>query len=193
MATTLEDGLNSIKGFMGDLRNNWGWILALGILLLILGFIGIGMVGTMTLATTYYIGIIFSIAAIAQIFYAFAANNWKGVALTIIVGILYGIASYILLTDPVSGAASLTMVLGVALLVAGIFRAIVAFKLKPLSVWGWVLFSAILSIILGVLILMNWPNSSVYTLGTFMAVELISAGVSYIMLAFSAKSLPKTA
>ena len=57
-----------------------------------------------------------------------------------------------------------------------------------MSIWGLVLFGAIISIILGVLILANWPSSSTYTIGTFVCVDLIVSGISYMALAISIKN-----
>ena len=41
---------------LGDLKKNWGWFLALGILFVILGFIGLGMMVALTIASVVFFG-----------------------------------------------------------------------------------------------------------------------------------------
>jgi len=49
--------------------------------------------------------------------------------------------------------ASLTLMIGSFLAVDGIFGAVLAFQVKPENGWGWMLFSAVMRVILGFLLI----------------------------------------
>jgi uncharacterized membrane protein HdeD (DUF308 family) len=57
-----------------------------------------------------------------------------------------------------------------------------AFRLKPLAGWGWVLFNALLSIAVAILIAIGWPQSSVAFIGFLTGLSLISSGIWRIAL-----------
>jgi uncharacterized membrane protein HdeD (DUF308 family) len=50
-----------------------------------------------------------------------------------------------------------------------------------------VLFSAVISIILGGLIITQWPSTGLYILGLFLGVELIFAGVGWLGLGLASE------
>jgi uncharacterized membrane protein HdeD (DUF308 family) len=71
-------------------------------------------------------------------------------------------------------------VLGASLVVSGIMRIILAFSMKRETPWIWVALSGVITLLLGVLILLRWPVSSLYILGLFLGIDLIMAGASWI-------------
>ena len=187
-SSSITSNFPGLERWFGDIKQNWGWLLALGILMIAAGVVGFGAINSVSVVTTIFIGSLMLVAGIAQIIQAFAAKGWKSVTLLLVLGILYVVAGYLTLKDPETGTMSLTLVLCITLIIAGAFRVYLAFQLKPMSIWGLVLFGAIISIILGVLILANWPSSSTYTIGTFVCVDLIVSGISYMALAISIKN-----
>ena len=57
----VEQSLIEVKDLatvLGDLKKNWGWFLALGILFIILGFIGLGMMVALTIASVVFFGVL---------------------------------------------------------------------------------------------------------------------------------------
>ena len=83
--------------------------------------------------------------------------------------------------SPLSAAAAvLTLLLGASLLASGIMRAVLAFSVKEEAGWVWVLISAIITVLLGLIILSHWPVSSLYVLGIFLGIDLVFAGASWI-------------
>ena len=91
----------------GALRKSWGWMLAFGIAMVVLGSIGLGMTGALTLASV-------------------------------------------------------------------------------LS-FGFLLLSGILTIVLGIMIMARWPSASLWAIGVFVAIEMIFAGWSQIVIALAAR------
>ena len=63
-----------------------------------------------------------------------------------------------------------------------------SFQLRPAGGWWWVLLSGIMSIVLGAIILAQWPATGLWVIGLVIAIELIVNGWSYIFVALAAKS-----
>jgi len=53
--------------------------------------------------------------------------------------------------------------------------------------WGWMLFNGIVSLILGGLIFMEWPESSLWVIGLFVGIDLLITGWLWVILGLSAK------
>jgi uncharacterized membrane protein HdeD (DUF308 family) len=70
-----------------------------------------------------------------------------------------------------------------------VFAVVLAFQLRPRSGWGWVLFDAIVTILLGVLIWAHWPVNSAWVIGTLLGISFIVSGVSRLMLSMSVRRL----
>ena len=61
--------------------------------------------------------------------------------------------------------------------------AIVAgFQAKPIKGWGWLVFSGAVAVILGVLILRDWPGTAQWLVGLLVGIRLIFAGWSMMMM-----------
>lgn len=173
--------------FFGELRQNWGWLLALGIVLIILGTIGLGMTFFLTVASMVYFGVLLLIGGGFQIFHAVKATGWKSIILSVLIGILYLLAGITIINNPVAASTLLTLVLGGALIGIGIARMVMALQLRGLKSWVWPLASGILEILLGVMIVAKWPVSGLWVIGLFVAIELIMNGWSCIAIALTAK------
>ena len=137
---------------MEALSRNWGWLLALGILMIILGVFAIGAPAVATIAVQIMLGWLLVIGGIAEGIHAFMAQGWRGFLLELLSAILYLAVGVLLLVNPVAGALALTVVLAVFLIVEGIFKVIMALRVRDHRGWGWLLASGILSLILGLLI-----------------------------------------
>ncbi|KRR29472.1 HdeD family acid-resistance protein [Bradyrhizobium retamae] len=166
------------------LRAKWGWIVALGVVYLLAGFIALGSVAMATFVSVLVVGVMMIIAGVAEVFGAFQIKSWGKFLLWALLGVLYIIAGFVTFQNPLLAAVLLTLVLGAALLVSGIMRIVLAFSMKREAPWIWVALSGVITLLLGVLILLRWPVSSLYILGLFLAIDLIMAGAGWIGLGF---------
>ncbi len=170
------------------LRRNWGWLMASGIALVILGIVGLGAVTLLSIASAIWFGAMIFVGGIIVLIDAFRQQGWKSRLLHLLIGVLYVAVGVLTFINPVVATASLTLLAGAALVATGVLRLIVAFQNKQLPSWGWIAFSGVLSVALGGLILARWPESSLWVLGTFLAVELIFQGWAEIALARAIRS-----
>jgi uncharacterized membrane protein HdeD (DUF308 family) len=100
-------------------------------------------------------------------------------------GILTLLLGLAILVVPAAGIASLALLVGAFLLLGGIARTMLAWRMRPRRGWGWVMFDGLLSIVLAILIAIGWPATSLALIGLLTGFSLISTGVWRIMLARS--------
>jgi uncharacterized membrane protein HdeD (DUF308 family) len=162
------------------LRAKSGWIVALGAVYVIAGIIALGSVVTATVVSVFVVGIMMVIAGAAEIVNAFQIKTWGRFLLWLLLGALYVVAGFLTFENPLLAAAILTLFLGVALIVSGVMRIILAFSMQAAMPWVLVLVSGIITLLLGLIIVAHWPVASLYVLGIFLGVDLIIAGAGWI-------------
>lgn len=173
------------------LAEKWGWLLVLGIALVLLGLFALqyDMEVFMTLMAVELFGILMVFGAAAHLVHAFFMRQWSGFFLELLVGLLYLAAGVCLVFDPLRGAAVLTLIIGFALLLNGIARLVLALSHRSFPAWPMVFLGGLVSVALGGMIIARWPESSLYIIGLFIAIELLFSGVSWIALALAARRM----
>ena len=174
---------------LGDLVHNWGWLLAQGILLVVLGTVGLGLTFFLTLATVFIFGVFLVIGGGVQIFQTFKCKGWGSILWHGLIAVLYLLAGLSIMGDPLAASALFTLLLAGALVGIGIVRLIMAFQVRGLKNWGWPLMGGIAAIVLGFMILARWPVSGIWLIGLFVAIEMIFSGWSYIFIALGAREI----
>lgn len=173
---------------VGELKRNWGWILGLGIFFLILGCIGMSMAIGLTLVSMLFFGALLIVGGISHIVDVFKYKEWKGMIWQALIAVLYIIGGCIVIYDPFLASTLITAILAGVLIVIGITRIIMAVSLKDSKGWAWLFLAGITAIILGVLIMIQWPISGLWVIGLFIAIEMIVNGWTYIFIALSLRA-----
>jgi uncharacterized membrane protein HdeD (DUF308 family) len=173
----------------GELRRSWGWYLALGIVLIVLGTIAIGSTFVMTIASVFFFGWLLIIGGVMEAIHAFWHKRWAGFFLDLLTGILYIVAGWMMVTNPAESALLLTLVIAMFLVFEGVFRIVAALAARYPH-WGWVMFNGVISLILGIMIWRRWPYSGLWVIGLFVGIEMLLNGWSLVMLSLSARNLP---
>ena len=161
------------------------WAIAGGIAMILLGMFALGDQLVSTAAVSTFIGFILMFACAFQLIKLFTIHGWKSHLWYAVVAIAYGVAGYVFIAHPFKAAIAFTLFLGWAILFGGLFRMLLAFKMRHHKGAGWILFSAAISIILGALIISQWPATGLYMLGLFLGIELVFAGVGWLGLGLS--------
>ena len=175
-----------------EVRSFWDWFLTLGITFIVLGvFCVIGDVSA-TFATVLIFGWMLMISGVFTLVHAFRTGTWSGFLLYLLSALFRGFTGYLLIRYPVIGTASLTLILASFFIVGGLFRAIGAGMLQ-LPRWGWSVFSGLVSVALGVMLLTQMPVSSIWFIGFAIGIDLIVEGSSLIGFATAIHSRPKLA
>jgi uncharacterized membrane protein HdeD (DUF308 family) len=141
------------------------------------------------MAVAVLIGIAMVIGGVARTVGVFQAGSFGQGALAFIGGILTFVAGLILVARPGVGLAGLTLLLGGYLLVDGISGALLAFHVRPEKGWGWMLFSAAMGVLLGFLLLRDWPLSGLWAIGTLVGINMVFTGFSIITIGSGARKV----
>ncbi|MFB6275029.1 MAG: HdeD family acid-resistance protein, partial [Halothece sp.] len=108
---------------------------------------------------------------------------WK-----LLLGLLYLLAGVVVLSSPIITALTLTLILGISIFIQSVIEVFGAFQMRPDRGWGWVLFSGIVGIILGIFIWSEWPSSAIWFLGVWFGVNFLSDGIGLLMHASRVRS-----
>ncbi|WP_339038479.1 HdeD family acid-resistance protein [Bradyrhizobium symbiodeficiens] len=177
----------SLGSGIAALHAKWGWIVALGFVYLIAGFVALGSVVMATVASVIVVGAMMIVAGAAEMIGAFQMKSWGKFLVWALLGVLYVIAGFLTFENPLFAAVLLTLFLGASLIASGAVRLFLAFNMKRESPWVWVAMSGAITLLLGLLIVARWPVNSVYILGLFLGLDLIMAGAGWISLGFGLK------
>jgi len=188
--TSISDRLHNLAPGQetAPLRAKWGWIVALGVVYVIAGFVALGSMMLATVASVFMVGIMMIVAGVAELFNAFQIKSWGKFLVWALLGVLYIVAGFVTFENPLFAAAVLTLVLGASLVASGIVRIFLAFSMKREQPWVLVAFSSVITLLLGLLILAHWPVNSIYILGLFLGIDLIMAGTAWIALGFGLRA-----
>ncbi len=186
------DNMNeTAKEWMNKANKNAGLILVLGIVAVIAGFLSLMWPWLSGLGIAIAIGFMFLLGGIARLAGAFCAGSFGRGTLVFIGGALTLVAGVILIGRPGLGLATLTFMLGAFLMIDGVFSFVLAFQMRPDRGWGGVLLNAILSFLLGILLLVEWPLSGLWAIGTLFGIHMMFTGFTMISIGSAARRLAK--
>jgi uncharacterized membrane protein HdeD (DUF308 family) len=171
-----------------EVRKHSTWFLVIGIALVILGMVAIGYAVAMTIVSVLFLGWLLIIGGIFEVIHGFSRRQWSGFFINLLAGVLYAVAGVVMIANPALAAVSLTLLIAIILIVAGLFRLVVAFS-TPLHHRGWLILNGVISILLGVMIWRSWPVSGLWVIGLFIGIDMIFDGWTEIMLALTARRL----
>ena len=174
---------------LGSINIKWRWLLGLGILFVLLGMIGLGASFALTMASVVFFGFMLLLGGGYQLVDSFRYSGWKSRVSHILISVLYIIAGIIVVNDPMGASSLFTMMIAGALVAIGLVRLVMAFQMRQVKGWIWLLVSGIAAIVLGSLIVAEWPSSGLWVIGMFIAIDLLFAGWGMIMLALAAKNI----
>jgi uncharacterized membrane protein HdeD (DUF308 family) len=188
-ASDLRDARRVLRHELEAIRGHWAWLLALGIVLVVVGTLAVGAPFVASLATALALGALLVAGGIAQLIGAFWTRDWSGFFLMLLMGLLYVVVGLLFLNRPVSAIEALTLLLACSLIVSGVFR-IIGSLLHRFPHWGWIFFGGVLNLALGLMIWLQWPVSGLWVIGLFVGIDMIFNGWTWIMLALRLKKLP---
>lgn len=166
---------------MTKLRDKWGWMVGIGIALVLCGMLALGNMMLATFAVVLFAGWMMIISGVIEIIHGFQMKTtWGKFFLEVLVGLLYVVAGVFTLMAPPAAAAVLTLIAGAAFAASGIVRIVMAFQMQSGTPWIWVALSGAITTLLGALVLAQWPYSGLYILGLFFGVDLVFAGFGWI-------------
>ncbi len=169
------------------------WLMVvIGVIELIAGIFLLSYSFWAGMASIWIGGFLFLFMAGIQLVHLFTSSK-KSIFWNLLSVIMYLIVGVFMISNTLQAMAVWTLVIGIYILVAGIARTAMALQFRKSPGFGWALFSGIVSLILGGIVTFTWPQSSLWLLGTIVAIELIMTGWLLIVFGSSASRLKKEA
>jgi uncharacterized membrane protein HdeD (DUF308 family) len=170
-----------------------GWFIAMAVVFILLGMIAIIEPAVAGLAVALLVGWLLIFGGVAHLIAAFSGGGAAHVLWQVLIGVLYLFGGIYFLMHPLLALGSLTLFLAVIILMEGVFEIIAYFRMRAHRASGWLLFNALITLLLGGLIWIRWPSSSVWAIGILVGVNLLMTGFSRLMFGLAARELAKRA
>jgi uncharacterized membrane protein HdeD (DUF308 family) len=170
-----------------ELVQYWGWFLAFGIALLLLGIAAVVRSVAATVVSMLFFGWLLVLASGIEIAQAVMVGHWVGFFHHLLAAILFGVVGVIMITRPVISAEVLTVFMAMFFLIGGLFQLIGSVVVEAQG-WGWQAADGIITFVLGVLVLSQWPVSGLWVIGLFVGIDLIFYGGAWIALALGLRA-----
>jgi uncharacterized membrane protein HdeD (DUF308 family) len=164
------------------------FMLVVGVLLILVGVAAMSSWFIATLATVYFVGTFLLVGGVMEIVNAFWAHSWRGFWIHQLFGILYLVIGLFLVRRPDKGAEFFTLMIAAAFVVGGLFRIVTALSHR-FHGWVWVLLNGIITLVLGIMIWQDWPESAMWVIGLFVGIDMVFAGMSWVMTALTVRSV----
>jgi uncharacterized membrane protein HdeD (DUF308 family) len=168
-----------------------GALIGMGILFIALGMIGIAGQTLFSFITVNVLGAFLIFGGAVQFANALKSTGWKGVGIQVVLAVLYIAAGIYTWTFPIPALEVITLWLAAIFFVTGVLRLISSFQHRHFREWFWLVLSSAISILMGVLIMNGYPESSLWLPGLLIAIELLLQGWSLLFLGLAARSLTK--
>jgi uncharacterized membrane protein HdeD (DUF308 family) len=140
-----------------------------------------------TLTSVAVFGILLLGGGVIQLGNAFLARTWKGFFIHLFAGLLYLVVGGLMVEHPIEAAEGLTLMLAAVFLIGGATRVIFAL-IHSFAGRGWVLVNGFISVLLGISIWRQWPESSLWVIGLFIGIDLVFNGWLWVMLGLAVKA-----
>lgn len=180
-------------GFSMDaqtLRKYSTWFMIYGIVLVLLGAFAIVVPGVATIAVELMVGWLLLISGLIGLISVIrSGTSSPGFWWNLLGAVVFLLAGIALLWDPIAGAVTLTLILAAYLLATGIAKLIATphYRRTISDSWGWILFSAIVDIVLGLLIVSGLPGNALWILGLLVGINLLFSGIALTFTALGAR------
>jgi len=172
---------------------HWGWVIALGILIGAIGILAIVRAQMATTIAVGFLGAITLVSGVSILLFAFVTGGyWTDFLIHVIWAALVVLAGVMLLIRPMMGAQALTMLIAIYFLAEGVAIITFAFASHVEDIWSYLTQGAI-SILLGGMLIVGWPITGLWAIGTFVGIDLLFKGWMIIALGLGLRTISEGA
>lgn len=179
------------KSFGKNMKKGAGWVIVLGVINILLGLFAISSPLFVGIAVQYFVGAALMIGGALQSIHAIKSEPANRSQWAIVSGLLAIICGGIMFAKPLLGLGVITLFLIAYFISDGLIKILHAFKHRPNSGWAWILFSGLLTLVLGLALWKSWPLSGAWAIGVLFGINLIFDGWAMIFCGASARQLIK--
>jgi uncharacterized membrane protein HdeD (DUF308 family) len=161
------------------INRGFSWLGALGVILVIAGLVGLFYTAFATLTSMLLFGWLLLTGGVVGLLHAVQARGTSFFWLGVVVAALDLAAGVVVIKTPDATAEALAMFAALLFLTGGLFRLVGALVVRGTQ-FGWTLVQGAFGLLLGILVLGNWPSTSQYVIGTFFSLALLFDGLGLI-------------
>lgn len=165
-----------------------GWVIFTSLLFIALGIFAIVEPFGAGVVVTIFVAWLLIFGGIFHVIEAFTASGARQLIWRLLIGIVYLIGGIYFRQRPFLAIGTLTLVLASIILVEGVLELITFFEHHGEGA-GVVLLNAIVTLMLGGLILFRWPSSSIWAIGILVGIDLLVTGITRLVASFAARKL----
>jgi uncharacterized membrane protein HdeD (DUF308 family) len=166
-----------------------GKSIAWSIAIIIFGFLAIALPLATSLGIVVVIAWLILLAGAFQLIHAFQSKGFGSTLWKIVVAILYILVAIYFIANPLLGVAGFTLALAIFFVVEGVMDLVAYFQNRKAGASGWILFNAIVTLILGIMVWRQWPSSSGWLIGTLVGISMIMTGTTRLMISLAARRI----
>src|SRR5262245_10715525 len=174
----MEDRNLNIESIVPVIKKASPWVMIWSIVTFICGILANVLPLTVPLGIAIIIGCLTLVAGIAHLVFAFQTRSIDGFLWQLLVSMLYGVAAICLLVNPLLSVLSLALILAIFLLSEGILELALYFCLRRFRHSVWVLIDGIGSLVLGLLLIRQWPPATPEIIGALIGISLMLSAIS---------------
>lgn len=170
-----------------SLRQGRKWLMVSGWLAVIAGTIAIVVPAVASVTVAIFIGWMLLVGAVFLLVDAFAVRNVWRMMMRLLLAFIAGAAGLSLLLAPLRGTYTLTVLLVLWFAVTGVMRIAVAIAERGTPGAGWMGANGVVTLLLGILIGANLPESSDWAIGLLVGIDFLFYGFGAIAAAAALK------
>lgn len=179
------------SGLLEALRQHSGWVIGVGIVLLVIGVLAVASPLVTGIAVTTAVGIYLVVGGVGQCLLAFRSGAFGRGIFVLLMGLVMLIAGGYMISQPVTALASITLFIAIYFLAAGVLMGIASLQLRPASGWGWMLANGVITLLLGWMLWKQWPLSGAWAVGVLFGIQLISSGSALVAIGSAVRKAAK--
>jgi uncharacterized membrane protein HdeD (DUF308 family) len=173
------------------LSRSWKVLMFVGVAAIVLGAIAILVPAVASVGTAIFIGWLLVVVSGVLFAAAFSAHSVGTVAVRVVWALLTFLVGLWLIVEPHNGTLTLTLILGIYFLFMGLTRITIALIARGQANAGLLGLSGAAGLIIGILILAEFPSSADWAIGLLVGIDLIFAGWTLTSVALLGKELAR--
>lgn len=153
-----------------------------GIVLIILGVLAILFPLLFSIAAKAMLGWIFLLTGAAMLYHAFQAKEWQSAIWSGLIAVMHLALGVYLGFFALTGLVGLTFLMGVIFAIQGGFEGKIALQHRPKKGWGWLMFNAVATVALAVLLIAGLPGTALWAIGVVLGINFLTSGMAFFAL-----------
>lgn len=158
-------------------------ILVEGTVFIVLGILAIILPGPFTFGVELVLGWLLVVSGVFQGYRTIKMEGTAGWTASLLSAALSIVVGSLLLAFPIAGVVAMTILLSLFFLFEGIAKIYWGFMSYPYPLWGWLIFSGIVSFSLAAIIWAGWPSTALWVIGLLLGINFLIFGISLLSIA----------